>query len=97
MKILWLYNYETIKLFVLLHSCGNNNFAWRTECNRCQAARPEGAGGGAGGDRGGRGGFRGGRGGDRGGRGRGGDRGGRGGGGPMRGGRGGGRGRPAPY
>ncbi|CAL1287249.1 unnamed protein product [Larinioides sclopetarius] len=61
--------------------CGNNNFSWRVECNRCHAPRPEGVGGGAppdggsrgfGGGGGGRGGMRGGRGGDRGGRGRGG-------------------------
>merc|ERR1719382_1007090 len=65
--------------------CGNTNFAWRNECNKCQAPKPEGAGG----DSGGRGG--GGFGGGRGGGGfRGGDRdGGRGGGG-FRGGRGGG-------
>ena len=25
--------------------CGNTNFAWRNECNRCHAERPEGAGG----------------------------------------------------
>ena len=23
--------------------CGNNNFAWRNECNRCKAPKPEGA------------------------------------------------------
>ena len=85
--------------------CGNTNFAWRDQCNLCKSSKPEGMGGGGGGDRGGRGG--GGRGGDRGGRGggfrggdrggRGGDRGGRGGGGFRggdRGGRGGGRGGP---
>ncbi|XP_059483859.1 RNA-binding protein cabeza-like isoform X4 [Neocloeon triangulifer] len=78
--------------------CGNTNFAWRTQCNRCNASRPDGVGG-SGVIRGGRGGIgdrgsRGSRGGgDRGGRGggfRGGDRGSRGGvgrgGGPMRGG-----------
>merc|ERR1719464_1479075 len=54
--------------------CGNTNFAWRNECNKCQAPKPEGAGGDSGGRGGG--GFGGGRGG--------------GGGGPMRGGRGGG-------
>lgn len=83
--------------------CGNNNFSWRNNCNRCNAPRPGGGGGGdddgfrggRGGMRGGRGGFdrgRGGGGGFGGGRGRGGgfggDRG-RGGGG-FRGGRGGG-------
>ncbi|GLH14568.1 RNA-binding protein FUS [Gryllus bimaculatus] len=82
--------------------CGNTNFSWRTECNRCNQSRPDGVGGGepgggfhggrggrGGGGRGGmdRGGFRG-RGGDRGGRGfgRGGMDRGRGRGGPMRGG-----------
>lgn len=86
--------------------CGNQNFAWRTECNQCKAPKPEGflpppfppPGGDRG--RGGPGGMRGGRGGlmDRGGPGgmfrggRGGDRGGfRGGRGMDRGGFGGGR------
>ncbi|PSN34442.1 hypothetical protein C0J52_21641 [Blattella germanica] len=79
--------------------CGNTNFSWRTECNRCNQARPEGMGGGDNpGGRGGRGGrgmdrggFRGRGGGDRGGgrgfsRGGGMDRGRGGRGGPMRGG-----------
>ncbi|KAF4526381.1 hypothetical protein B566_EDAN016465 [Ephemera danica] len=72
--------------------CGNTNFAWRTQCNRCSTSRPDGVGGGDGGGRGSRGG---GRGGDRGGRGRGGfgDRGGGRGGGFSRGGDRGGRGR----
>ncbi|PNF31969.1 hypothetical protein B7P43_G06566 [Cryptotermes secundus] len=87
--------------------CGNTNFSWRTECNRCNQERPEGVGGGDQPGRGGRGGrgmdrggFRGRGGGDRGGRGfsRGGmDRGGRGRGGPMRGGGDRGRDRPKPY
>lgn len=52
--------------------CGNQNFAWRMECNQCKAPKPEGLGGGppfpAGGDRGRGGmGMRGGRGMDRGG------------------------------
>ncbi|CAH1957878.1 unnamed protein product [Acanthoscelides obtectus] len=76
--------------------CGNTNFAWRNQCNRCSEAKPEGAGGGDGDDR--RGGGRdrdgGGRDRPRGGGGfRGGDRGGRGfgrGGGGGRGGFGGG-------
>ncbi|XP_022915849.1 RNA-binding protein cabeza isoform X2 [Onthophagus taurus] len=85
--------------------CGNTNFAWRNQCNRCNESKPEGAGGGGGGDdrRGGGGGRdrrdgggRGGGGGFRGDRGRGGDRGGYGRGGPRggggRGGFGGGRG-----
>ncbi|KAK8764922.1 hypothetical protein V5799_032470, partial [Amblyomma americanum] len=73
-------------------ACGNNNFSWRVQCNRCSAPRdgPGGPGGpdnGPPGMRGGmRGGPRGGRGGDRGGRGGGGPMGGRGGGGPMGGG-----------
>lgn len=25
--------------------CGNTNFSWRTECNRCNQERPEGMGG----------------------------------------------------
>lgn len=29
--------------------CNNNNFAWRTECNRCKTEKPEGMGGGGGG------------------------------------------------
>lgn len=60
--------------------CGNQNFSWRNECNRCKAPKPEGMGGDMDGDDGP--GFRGGRGGGmRGGMGRGGfDRGGRGGG-----------------
>lgn len=29
-------------------SCNNNNFSWRTACNRCKAPRPEGFGGGGG-------------------------------------------------
>lgn len=73
------------------NSCGNNNFAWRNNCNRCNEPKPDGAGGG-GDDRGGYGG-RGGGGGYRGGRGgydRGGDRDG----GPMRGGDRGPRSRP---
>nr|CAD7447586.1 unnamed protein product [Timema bartmani] len=93
--------------------CGNTNFSWRTECNRCNQPRPDGVGGGdppgreGRGGRGGgmdRGGFRGGRGGDRGGRGGGFSRGGGGGmdrgrgrGGPMRGGGDRGRDRPKPY
>merc|ERR1719184_35281 len=74
-------------------SCGNMNFSWRSECNRCKTPRSDLTGGNSSGgppdyDRGGRGGFRGGRGGRsggfRGGRGGGdrggfGDRGGRGG------------------
>lgn len=90
--------------------CGNTNFAWRNQCNRCNEDKPEGAGGGSGGGGGGRdrrggggggGGYRGGDrrggggyGGGGGGRGRGG-----GGGGGYRGGRDGGRdgGRPKPY
>lgn len=52
--------------------CGNQNFAWRMECNQCKAPKPEGLGGGPpfphGGDRGRGGmGMRGGRGMDRGG------------------------------
>lgn len=52
--------------------CGNQNFAWRMECNQCKAPKPEGLGGGppfpSGGDRGRGGmGMRGGRGMDRGG------------------------------
>lgn len=55
--------------------CGNQNFAWRMECNQCKAPKPEGMGGGGGGppfppggDRGRGGmGMRGGRGMDRGG------------------------------
>lgn len=91
---------------VIHRGCGNQNFAWRTECNQCKAPKPEGflpppfppPGGDRG--RGGPGGMRGGRGGlmDRGGPGgmfrggRGGDRGGfRGGRGMDRGGFGGGR------
>ncbi|CAB4056144.1 TLS [Lepeophtheirus salmonis] len=63
-------------------TCGNTNFAWRNECNKCRSAKPEGAGGGGGppgyGGRGG-GGFGGGRGGgDRRGGGFGGGRGGEG-------------------
>ena len=61
-------------------SCGNTNFAWRNECNKCQTPKPESAGGGGGGG----GGYGGGRGGGRGFGGRGGDR--------MGGDRGGGRG-----
>lgn len=34
-------------------SCGNNNFAWRDKCNKCQTAKPGGGGGGAGGGGGG--------------------------------------------
>ncbi|KAH8042190.1 hypothetical protein HPB51_021274 [Rhipicephalus microplus] len=73
-------------------ACGNNNFSWRVQCNRCSAPRdgPGGPGGpdnGPPGMRGGmRGGPRGGRGGDRGGRGGGPPMGGRGGGPPMGGG-----------
>ncbi|XP_064461451.1 uncharacterized protein LOC135371278 isoform X4 [Ornithodoros turicata] len=79
-------------------SCGNNNFSWRTSCNRCGGPREGGGDGGPGGPpmggRGGmRGGPRGGRGGDRGGRG--GGPMGRGMGGPM-GGRGGFGGRGGP-
>lgn len=52
--------------------CGNQNFAWRMECNQCKAPKPEGMGGGPpfppGGERGRGGmGMRGGRGMDRGG------------------------------
>ncbi|XP_049270552.1 uncharacterized protein LOC119389953 isoform X4 [Rhipicephalus sanguineus] len=74
-------------------ACGNNNFSWRVQCNRCSAPRDGGPGGPGGPDngppgmRGGmRGGPRGGRGGDRGGRGGGPPMGGRGGGPPMGGG-----------
>lgn len=28
-------------------SCGNNNFSWRTECNRCQTPKPGSGGGGS--------------------------------------------------
>lgn len=66
-----------IAMFSLLiysgsRGCGNQNFAWRMECNQCKAPRPEGLGGGPpfppGGDRGRGGmGMRGGRGMDRGG------------------------------
>ena len=30
--------------------CGNQNFAWRNECNRCKAPKPDGVGDGDGGD-----------------------------------------------
>ncbi|CAN0043551.1 unnamed protein product, partial [Hapterophycus canaliculatus] len=30
-------------------SCGNNCFAFRNECNRCQTPKPTGGGGGGGG------------------------------------------------
>ena len=30
-------------------SCGNTNFAWRNECNKCQTPKPDGAGAGGGG------------------------------------------------
>ncbi|XP_041456227.1 RNA-binding protein cabeza-like isoform X42 [Lytechinus variegatus] len=69
--------------------CGNKNFGWRQNCNRCSTPKEGGGGGGqdmGGGMRGGRGGGFRGRGGDRGGPG---DRGGRGGFGGDRGGRGG--------
>merc|ERR1719242_208068 len=29
-----------------LVDCGNTNFSWRNECNKCQQPKPEGAGGG---------------------------------------------------
>lgn len=64
-----------LRFFVLFFSprgCGNQNFAWRMECNQCKAPKPEGLGGGPpfppGGERGRGGmGMRGGRGMDRGG------------------------------
>lgn len=28
--------------------CGNTNFAWRQQCNRCSTDKPEGSGGGGG-------------------------------------------------
>lgn len=37
-------------------SCGNTNFSWRQQCNRCGEDKPSGAGGGGGGPPGGRGG-----------------------------------------
>jgi len=40
-------NWMTV--FAFCRDCGNTNFAWRNECNRCHAERPEGAGGGGGG------------------------------------------------
>ncbi|CAI5518671.1 unnamed protein product [Closterium sp. Naga37s-1] len=62
-----------VRSIVLVLLCGNVNFAFRGECNRCATPRPAGGGGGAGGGGAGmgRGGGRGGRGGDsgRGGRG----------------------------
>jgi len=36
-------------VFTFNRDCENTNFAWRTECNRCQTERPESAGGGGGG------------------------------------------------
>jgi len=83
-------------------SCNNNNFAWRTECNRCKEPRPDGEDDGQMGSGMGSDGMRGGGRGMGGPRGRGGprsDRGGRGGpprgrGGPRGGGPGGGRGGP---
>lgn len=84
-------SFETREGDWICPSCNNNNFAWRTECKRCNAGKDGAEGAPAGG--GGRGGFRGGRGGSRGfggGRGgRGGNRGGGDRGGGGRGGRGG--------
>lgn len=66
--------YQNLLISIICASrgCGNQNFAWRMECNQCKAPKPEGMGGGPpfphGGDRGRGGmGMRGGRGMDRGG------------------------------
>ena len=29
-------------LFLDCSDCGNNNFSWRNECNRCKTSKPEG-------------------------------------------------------
>ncbi|KII74003.1 hypothetical protein RF11_04146 [Thelohanellus kitauei] len=31
------------RITIIHISCKNNNFAWRTSCNRCQAEKPKGA------------------------------------------------------
>lgn len=33
---------DLLPVLCVFSGCGNQNFAWRTECNQCKAPRPEG-------------------------------------------------------
>ena len=37
-------------VFLDCSDCGNNNFSWRNECNRCKTSKPEGMDDGGGSD-----------------------------------------------
>ena len=45
LKFYWCIDYMHLYLDMSFRSCGNNNFAWRNSCNRCNTPKPGSEGG----------------------------------------------------